>query len=56
MPNTPKEKNSNAPATKVAKLQTKAPPSPVPLCRFEELAMRENRLRDAAMRQKASSE
>ncbi len=28
----------------------KKPPPPIPLCRFEELAERENRLREAAAR------
>ena len=31
----------------------KKPPKPIPLCRFEELAERENRLRDEAARKVA---
>ena len=33
----------------------KKPPAPIPLCRFEELAERENRLRDEAARKAAKS-
>ncbi|WP_269208150.1 hypothetical protein [Sphingopyxis sp. MC1] len=33
----------------------KKPPAPIPLCRFEELAERENRLRDEAAREAAKS-
>ena len=32
---------------------TKKPPAPIPLCRFEELAERENRLREQAARKAA---
>lgn len=32
------------------------PPPPVPLCRYEELAMRENRARAAAARRKPESD
>lgn len=31
--------------------EPKDPPAPIPLCRFEELAERENRLREAAARE-----
>ena len=30
--------------------EKKSPPAPIPLCRFEELAERENRLREEAAR------
>lgn len=32
-----------------------APPPPVPLCRYEELAMRENRAREEAARRESES-
>ena len=31
-------------------VKEKKPPAPIPLCRFEELAQRENRLREQAAR------
>lgn len=34
----------------------KAPPPPIPLCRYEELAMRENRAREAAARAETEGE
>ena len=33
-------------------VKEKKPPAPIPLCRFEELAQRENRLRDQASRKR----
>ena len=33
--------------------EDKKPPAPIPLCRFEELAARENRLREQASRKPA---
>ena len=32
--------------------EPKKPPAPIPLCRFEELVQRENRLRDEASRKR----
>ncbi|MBN8842521.1 MAG: hypothetical protein J0H88_04655 [Sphingomonadales bacterium] len=34
--------------------EKKSPPAPIPLCRFEELAARENRLREEALRKPPS--
>ena len=36
--------------------EPKKPPAPIPLCRFEELAERENRLRELAARKPAKQD
>ena len=37
-------------------VKEKKPPAPIPLCRFEELAQRENRLREQAARKPAKQD